>query len=110
MQSPYTGLVALYQVGMKRIVGVASIIETKLVTDVEMDEGFDMHRIPEWHTNEHVMKYKQRKGVHAWELGDVRSVEHIVVAMRSEVIWASLNEYFAMPAQQAARLSVEVGR
>ena len=94
---PHRGLVALFQVGAMRIVGTARIVESKMLTDVDMEHGFRFHHIHDWENNVFIKKYKSQRGMYAWILEDVRSVDPIDADFGCGVQWGIMDRCFALP-------------
>ena len=51
---PHLGLIVLYEVGCKRIVGMVRIVESKLLQDEELSQNIEKHCIADWSRNDFV--------------------------------------------------------
>ena len=81
---PHLGLIALYKVGCKRIVGMVRIVESKLLQDEELSWNIEKHCIADWSRNDFVRILKKhciadwsRNGVYAWVMANPIAIEPI---------------------------------
>ena len=103
------GRVALFEAGAMHFVGLATIVESNLVTDADMAANVDKHCIEDWDTNPMVAKYRERKGIFAYVLSDVVSIEPVTANLGSSVIWSILANWLTMPSAPNAAGATRVG-
>ena len=103
------GRVALFEAGAMHFVGLATIVESNLVTDADMAANVDKHCIEDWDTNPMVAKYRERKGIFAYVLSDVVSIEPVAANLGSSVIWSILANWLTMPSAPNAAGATRVG-
>jgi hypothetical protein len=103
------GRVALFEAGAMHFVGLATIVESNLITDADMAANVDKHCIEDWDTNPMVAKYRERKGIFAYVLSDVVSIEPVAANLGSSVIWSVLANWLTMPSAPNAAGATRVG-
>jgi len=103
------GRVALFEAGAMHFVGLATIVESNLVTDADMAANVDKHCIEDWDTNPMVAKYRERKGIFAYVLSDVVNIEPVAANLGSSVIWSILANWLTMPSAPNAAGATRVG-
>ena len=90
-------VVALVEVGKKRIVATARIVNSFKVNDDTLAERVDLHCVEDYDTNPHLEGYRQNQGVFAWLLDEVRLLDPIFVDTTSAVMWEKLERHFSFP-------------
>ena len=103
------GRVALFEAGAMHFVGLATIVESILVTDADMAANVDKHCIEDWDTNPMLAKYRERKNIFAYVLSDVVSIEPVAANLGSSVIWSILANWLTMPSAPNAAGATRVG-
>ena len=94
---PHLGLIVLYKVGCKRIVGMVRIVESKLLQDEELSQNIEKHCIADWSRNDFVRNYSERNGVYAWVMANPIAIEPIYGSLGLSMVWVPLHRFYKLP-------------